>query len=285
MNAPVAALLGQRSRARIAPFRLHRPRSVEEALVLASAHAGSAYMAGGVDLVGRMKSGFAPTDIICLRNIEALRRIEEVDGELYIGACVTHQRLADDALVRARSPALPRRWSHLGSPRIRCKGTIGGNIMARESTYDATLMLMAADATLVTCGSQGYAEVSISDLDRVQGLLVGLRLASADRLKLKLDRSLSPALTIVLGYLNTGKGLERLRVAIGGAYAAPRVFPLGIEEPIPRTEVAAHAIGIASAFVECLPKPRSDWQASGEYRARMIRVLLQRLLAQADSRC
>ena len=49
-----------------------------------------AILAGGTDLPARFNEGFAPTDLIDISRVEALRTIEVKDGALRIGAAVTH---------------------------------------------------------------------------------------------------------------------------------------------------------------------------------------------------
>src|ERR1700733_7392732 len=56
-----------RSRKLIPPFRLHRPTNIAEAVaVKAAAGPGAVFMAGGIDVVSRMKFGAPVTDLIHL---------------------------------------------------------------------------------------------------------------------------------------------------------------------------------------------------------------------------
>ena len=65
--AAAASLAVHRSRKLIPEFRLHRPRSAAEAVALkAAAGAGAVFMAGGIDVVNRMKFGVPVTDLIHL---------------------------------------------------------------------------------------------------------------------------------------------------------------------------------------------------------------------------
>jgi len=122
-----------RSRKLIPEFRLHRPRSAAEAVAMkAAAGPGAVYMAGGIDVVNRMKSGLQVTDVIHLGAVAELDDIEEAEDGLQVGALVTHDRLATSPLVKAQLPALAQTWPDVANIRIRCKGTIGGNIMAGD---------------------------------------------------------------------------------------------------------------------------------------------------------
>ena len=76
-----------------------------------------------------------------------------------LGALVTHDRLAISPVIRARLPALAQTWPDVANIRIRCKGTIGGNIMAGDPSYDFALGALAAGAQLhfLSCGGAATA--------------------------------------------------------------------------------------------------------------------------------
>ena len=56
----------------------------------AAAGPGGVYMAGGIDVVNRLKSGLPVTDLIHLGLVAGLAGIEEVEDGLRLGALVTH---------------------------------------------------------------------------------------------------------------------------------------------------------------------------------------------------
>ena len=279
-------LVGQRSRSRIAPFRLHRPSSVDEAVdAMASAPTGAAYMAGGIDLINRMKAGFTPGEVIHVARIAELARISEKDGSVCLGSCATHREVSEHEILRTRAPELARCWRELGNPRVRSKGTVGGNVMAREPGYDAALMLMAADATLTFATSHGpQADVPIAQASAAEDLLTTIENPAARSLHLRVDRSLHPVLTLAVGVRERGAYIERAQVAIGGAYEVPAVFPLGLSEPISRADLANRAGAIALEFAQRLAPPLNDWRGSSSYRLRMIGVVLGRLLREEGMR-
>ena len=110
-----APLAVHRSRKLIAEFRLHRPRSTVEAVAMkAAAGQGGVYMAGGIDVVNRMKSGLPVTDVIHLGLVAGLDGIEEAEDGLRLGALVTHDRLAT-------SPLISRAVAGFGADLARCR--------------------------------------------------------------------------------------------------------------------------------------------------------------------
>ena len=279
IDAPLAV---HRSRKLIPEFRLHRPRSAAEAVAMkAVSGPGAVYMAGGIDVVNRMKSGLPVTDVIHLGSVVGLDRIEETEDGLRLGALVTHDQLATSPLVRARLPALAQTWPDVANIRIRCKGTIGGNIMAGEPAYDFAITVLAADARLhfvIADGSTRIVSAAQAGVTR-DGLLTAISMPSGNALKLVFDRSLRPIVTLVLG-LDFAEGwVLSGRVAFGGAYATPLAASLPFHEPLPPSELAHHAERIAQEVAAGLPTPLGDHHATPAYRRRMIEVLLRRCLS------
>jgi carbon-monoxide dehydrogenase medium subunit len=227
-------------------------------------------------------SGLPVTDLIHLGVVAGLDGIEEAGDGLRLGALITHDRLATSRLVQARLPALAQTWPEIANIRIRCKGTIGGNIMAGDPAYDFALAALAADARLhfLTADSSEW-EVSAAQpagLTR-DGLLTAVILPPASVLRLVFDRSLRPIVTLALGLDISGGHVTAGRVAIGCAYSAPLVARLALEDPLSPTELAHRAERLAQEVATALPVPLADHHGTPVYRRRMIEVLLRRNLA------
>jgi CO/xanthine dehydrogenase FAD-binding subunit len=111
------------------------------------------------------------------------------------------------------------------------------------------------------------------------GLLTGITLPSAARLRLAFDRSLRPAITLALGLdVEDGKVIGG-RVAIGCAFPAPVSLCLPISEPLSSREAVERAAILARDHAASLPEPVTNQHASARYRRQMIEVLLRRNLA------
>lgn len=266
-----------RSRKLIPPFRLVRPRSAAEAAALQGEAPGRiAFMAGGIDLVNRLKFGGAPgteiDTVVHLGGVPGLCEIAEQSDGVLIGACVTHQQLQESALIRARLPALAQTWDAVGNVRVRLKGTLGGNLMACDPLYDFPLAVMATGAQLRFVDPDGAPRLVGADVlagpGAIPGLLTAIVLPSPDRLRLAFDRSLRPVVSLAVGLDVADGRVTGGRLAVGGAFAAPRVVP------VPTGDAATVARAVAAA----LPEPLTDTLATGAYRRRMIEVLTRRAL-------
>ena len=112
-------------------FTYLRAVSVQDALQQASANPAVTYIAGGTNLVDRMKAFLdRPAQLIDVSRL-ALKRIESTPEGLKIGALVTNTELADYPEVRRDYPLLSRAILAGASQQIRNLATVGGNLLQR----------------------------------------------------------------------------------------------------------------------------------------------------------
>jgi xanthine dehydrogenase YagS FAD-binding subunit len=92
---------------------------------------GASAIAGGTDLLGKMKDRILPRypeAIVNLKTIPGLDFIEEMSDALVIGALARLEDIANHAVVQRRYPALAEAARRTASPHLRQMGTLGGNI-------------------------------------------------------------------------------------------------------------------------------------------------------------
>jgi len=113
-------------------FRHYNAISIEEARFYLKQYNGRAkIVAGGTDLLGKMKdeiSPFYPEALINIKSIPNLSAIAEDDHGLQIGALVRLEDIAKDERINKTYPALAQAAHSTASPHLREMGTIGGNI-------------------------------------------------------------------------------------------------------------------------------------------------------------
>lgn len=122
-------------------FRLHNPRTIEEALQLLEPERVSslktAVLAGGMDLVTELKEYLAqPDDIVNLKGIEGLSGIEaEPGGGVRIGALCTLARLEEHPVLQRTHAVLTQAAASVASVQIRSQATVGGNLNQRPRCW------------------------------------------------------------------------------------------------------------------------------------------------------
>jgi 4-hydroxybenzoyl-CoA reductase subunit beta len=112
------------------PFRLLRPRTVDEALAYLSAYSNDIrIVAGGTDLIPSLRQRlFEPKYVLDIRHIAELRGIREGNSEIEIGALTTLSTMERSEFLRHHYPVLTEAAATVASPVLRNMGTIGGNI-------------------------------------------------------------------------------------------------------------------------------------------------------------
>lgn len=113
-------------------FAYIRTNSVEDAINRAKNNRKAHFIAGGTNLIDRMKVFVdEPSELIDVSRLE-MKKIEATrDGGLKIGALVTNTALADYPDVRQNYPLLSRAILGGASQQIRNMATVGGNLMQR----------------------------------------------------------------------------------------------------------------------------------------------------------
>lgn len=106
-------------------------------------------IAGGTDLVKEItKKSLRPKKILDLTHIPELKGISISEDKIRIGSMTTFTELSANTLLQERCSLLSEAALSVGSPQIRNRGTIGGNIISRSPAADCIPPLMALDATL-----------------------------------------------------------------------------------------------------------------------------------------
>jgi CO/xanthine dehydrogenase FAD-binding subunit len=136
-------------------------QSVDEALSqLAKSGEGAQLTAGGTDVMVKMRNGSLGPEKNCLIDIGRipdLSFIKESENGLTIeiGSCTTHTTLAADELASTSSLILDKACRSVGSPQIRNRGTIGGNVLTAAQCADSIPALLVLDAELVLRDTRG----------------------------------------------------------------------------------------------------------------------------------
>jgi CO/xanthine dehydrogenase FAD-binding subunit len=144
-----------------------RPTSWAEALELRAAHPHALAINGGTDVM--VEINFArrrPTALLDLSHVPELARWELVEGDdrrplVRVGAGVTYTRVVDDLADLVPCLAIASRT--IGSPQIRNRGTVGGNLGTASPAGDAHPPLLATHAVVELESVTGVRLVPIDE--------------------------------------------------------------------------------------------------------------------------
>ena len=124
-----------------------QPDTLVKALQLRRDCEGSSLLAGGTDFVVAMRNDEGPEgSIIDLSKVAELKGIEEVGDSIRIGSMTSFTEIADSSLLRDTANILCDAAKTIGSPQIRNRATIGGNICNASAAADSLTSLLCLDA-------------------------------------------------------------------------------------------------------------------------------------------
>jgi CO/xanthine dehydrogenase FAD-binding subunit len=251
------------------------PRSLDDALRSKSEHPEAIPIQGGTDLMVALNfDRTRPETILNLNEVAELRGWSRENGSFRLGAGLTYTEamaLADDL------PALAEASRTVGSPQIRNRGTIGGNLGTASPAGDALPPLLIERAEIEAASVRGPRRIPIEEF------LVGVKRNALAEDELIVAVHVEPsgqpqtfmkvgprnAMVIAVCSLALVADRERgeLRAAFGSSAPTARVTTA----PLDRRESFAEQVAEAAS-------PIDDVRGTAAYRRHALRVLTQRAL-------
>ncbi len=140
-----------------------QPSTWTDALAAKAEHPDALPLAGGTDVMVEVNFDTRrPAALLDLTRVPELREWCLVEGRVRLGAGVTYARIIDE--LGATLPGLAMAARTVGSPQIRNRGTVGGNLGAASPAGDAHPPLLAADTVVeVVSAARGARQVPITE--------------------------------------------------------------------------------------------------------------------------
>jgi CO/xanthine dehydrogenase FAD-binding subunit len=275
----------------------YAPTTIEDALRALRQSAGSAVLAAGAtDLMLALRSQTCQPALVIDLSRLALDGIRLEQGQIILGACVTHTQLIASPLVRAHLPALAAACSTIGGPPVRNRGTLGGNLANGSPAADSALPLLAYDARLALASLAGERQVELVDfflgprqtILHAGEMIVEIHVplpperTGAHFIKLGKRNAMAVAVVSVAARLSLdGAGrVETARLALGSVAPTP-LRARAAEATLQGATCDPTRIAQAAGLAQQAASPISDVRASAEYRRQMVAVLTRRALAAA----
>lgn len=139
-----------------------QPASLAEALAAKAEHPGAVPIAGGTDVMVELNfDRHRPPALLDLTRVAELAEWGLDDGRVRLGAGVSYARVIDE--LGDRLPGLAMASRTVGSPQIRNRGTVGGNLGSASPAGDAHPALLAAEAVVELASVGGTRLVRAED--------------------------------------------------------------------------------------------------------------------------
>lgn len=250
------------------------PRTLDEALRLKSEHPAAWPIQGGTDVMVALNFDRGRPDVMLnLNEVAELRGWSRDNGSLRLGSALTYAEIEHGEL-RGTLRALAEASRTVGSPQIRNRGTVGGNLGTASPAGDALPPLMIYGAHVECASVRGARRFPVQEF--ITGvkrnaladdeLITAIHLAQPNEPQTFMKVGPRNAMVIAVVSLAVSAG-DTLRASFGSA--APR--PVLVEAP--RDEVESFPERVAAAA-----SPIDDVRGTEAYRRHALKVLTSRAL-------
>jgi carbon-monoxide dehydrogenase medium subunit len=151
-------------------MRYEAPRSVEDAVAALAGQAGAHVLAGGTDLLVKLRSEMIePEMIVDIKRIAGMRDITPEDGGWRIGAGVSGAEMGEHEGLGADWPGVVEAAGLIGSTQIQGRATIAGNLCNASPAADSVPAMVAANAVARIVGPKGVRDLPVIDVPQGPG--------------------------------------------------------------------------------------------------------------------
>jgi carbon-monoxide dehydrogenase medium subunit len=266
--------------------------SKEAASLLASAKGKAFVLAGGTDLLVRMKSGMIEPDLIVdIKRIEATRKIAKTASGFKIGSAVSGAALGKNAALKKAWPGVVEATNLIGSDQIQGRCTMAGNMCNASPAADSVPAMIAANAKAVIVGPGGRRTLAVEKVatgpgrtslkkgEIVESITLPKRPPrSGDAYLRFIPRTEMDIAVVSAGISLTldAKGVvTKARVALG-AVAPTVILVAEAADAIIGSKLDAKALAALAQACEAACKPIDDMRGTVEFRTEVAGVLARR---------
>lgn len=277
------------------------PLTTPEAVALLAGTKGKVHvLAGGTDLIVRMKGGFIePSLVVDIKRIKAMHKISKSPDGLSIGAAVTCGAMGVHKGLKKAWPGVVEAACLIGSDQIQGRCTMTGNLCNASPAADSTPALIAAGARARIIGPKGERLVDVANVPTGPGknslkkgeLVVSIELPAREARSADAYLRFTPRTEMDIAVVSAGINLtiDRKGIITAARVALGAVAPTAIRVPAAEKiligntvdEDTLEALGDACSAA-C--KPIDDKRGTAAYRTRVAAVLARRAAQAAWTR-
>lgn len=274
----------------------YKPDTLEEAIAMHTAGWDWRILAGGTDLIVKLKDeqNFAKIiKLIDIKGLEFLKNIKETKNGIEIGSLVTFTDILDSTLIKDKFPILWEAASTVASTGIRNRATLAGNICSAVPSLDSGPSLLILEAKVIVHGVNGSKEINIENWftgpketalmkkEIVTGIFIPFINQKHGSCYVKLGRYSGEDLAQAgLGVLVTD---NFTRIAVCAVGPIPKRVKK-VEDLLKGKILTDDILEEIKEVIKGEISPITDIRASKEYRTHMIKIMLERGLKEATKR-
>ena len=256
---------------------VYSPHSLDEALRLKAEQPDARFVQGGTDVLVELNFDRSrPPALINLNEVAELRGFERENGTFVLGAGLTYAEAMVGKVAEAL-PALAEASRTVGSPQIRNRGTIGGNLGTASPAGDALPPLLVEDAEVQLASVRGERRLPLSEFLlgvkknalAPDELIVAVRVepARARQTFMKVGPRNAMVISVCSLALQVDRERGEIRAAFGSASPTVRLVTAPLREAGSFPDLVAESAS-----------PIDDVRGTAAYRRHALRVLAGRAL-------
>jgi carbon-monoxide dehydrogenase medium subunit len=264
----------------------------EASSLMAKARGKAFLLAGGTDLLVRMKGGDIEPDLVVdIKSIKGLSEIKKTARGFSIGAAVSCAAMGEHAGLKKAWPGVVEAANLIGSKQVQGRCTIAGNLCNASPAADSVPALVAAGAKAVIAGPKRKRTVAIEKVttgpgmtslakgEIIEAILLDKRPARTGDAYLRFIPRTEMDIAVVSAGVNLtldGKGVVKAaRVALGAVAPTVLLVPKATRA-IVGSKLDDAALERLAAACSAACRPIDDKRGTIEFRQKVAGVLARR---------
>jgi xanthine dehydrogenase iron-sulfur cluster and FAD-binding subunit A len=269
------------------------PGSLRDALALFAEHGTAARaIAGGTDLLVELdRAAHSGLEMLVdLGRIPALAEISERDDGVHIGPSVTHNQVVASAVCRDRLLPLTQACLEVGSPQLRNRATVAGNVVTASPANDTISALLALGASIEVSSTAGSRTVPIAEFitgfrstqlapDELVTDIIVPPVRDDQRgifVKLGLRRAQAISVVHLAAVITLDDGVVTDATLALGSVASTVILVPDLAPTLRGRPLDVAAVADAAAVASRTATPIDDLRAPADYRAELVGTMTSR---------
>ncbi|MDG1924482.1 MAG: xanthine dehydrogenase family protein subunit M [Pseudomonadales bacterium] len=273
-------------------MRFESPTTTKAAATLLASESGVAHvLAGGTDLLVRMKMGaIAPDLVVDIKRIESLRTLKVAAAGVQIGAAVPAVRLSESDKLRSLWPGVVEAANLIGSDQIQGRCTVVGNLCNASPAADSVPALIAAGAKALVVGPKGKRRVAVEKVvlgpgrtslardEFIEAVVLPARSGKSADAYLRFTPRTEMDIAVVSAAINLtlSRGIVQSAKVVLGAVAPTAVIVPAAAKALIGTKLDDAALDKMVAACRAACNPIDDKRGTIAYRTKVAGVMARR---------
>ncbi len=273
-------------------MRYETPTTTKEAATLLYKEKGQAHvLAGGTDLLVRLKMGTIEPDLVVdIKHIPAMQAISKSATGFKIGAAVCCAAIGEHAALKKAWPGVVEAANLIGSDQVQGRCTVVGNLCNGSPAADSVPAMIAAGAKAVVVGKDkrrtvavekivtGPGKTSLAKGEVIEAITLPARPSNSGDAYLRFIPRTEMDIAVVSAGVNLTlqRGIVKSARVVLGAVAPTAVLVTNAAKAIIGTKLDEAALEKLAAACSAACNPIDDKRGTIEYRTKVAGVLAKR---------